>query len=182
MRTSSQDGRSSSVRRLALASAYLAAALMLSFAESVLFPAGILPIPGAKPGLANAAVLLCAVTLGRRWAAAVSFSRVLLSFFLFGNATSFIYSAAGAALSLAVIFLTVRVPVFSYLGKSTAAAAAHNTAQLLCAAVILSPALLALLPYMLLAGLLTGSVTGLVLNLCAPSIEKAIKGRSSHGS
>ena len=175
MRTSSSADKShpSGVTALVYAAAFLTAALMLSLAEALLLPTGLLPIPGAKPGLANAAVLLCAKMLGRKYAAAVSFARVVLMFFLFGSATSFMYSLAGALCSFILISLILDLKIFSYLGKSMAAAVCHNLAQLFCATLIIGKAVLFLAPYMIISGVICGAFTGFILNLCAPALNRA---------
>ncbi len=157
----------SGARGLAYDGAFLCAALMLSFAESVLLPAGILPFPGTKPGLANAAILLCAETRGKARAGAVSLARLLISFFLFGSGTSVLYSLAGAALSFVGILLvcTIRSP-FSFLGKSLVCAALHNVGQLLCALLLIGEATVLLMtPWMLIASQICGAFTGIILNL-----------------
>lgn len=173
MQTSLQDAER--IRRLAYAAAFLCAALMLSFAESIILPAGILPIPGAKPGLANAAVLLCSVILGRRFAASVSAARVLLMFMLFGTGTSLIYSLSGAALSFLGIALFSYSNVMSFLGKSIIAAILHNTAQALCALFIFGLPAAVLIPWMIVTAVLCGGFTGLLLNFIYPTITKIVR-------
>ncbi|MBE6707995.1 MAG: Gx transporter family protein [Ruminococcaceae bacterium] len=158
----SQEGKRT--RMLAVSSAFLCAALMLSLAESILFPAGILPFPGAKPGLANAAILLCATTIGKRYSAAVSFSRVLLMFFLFGNGTSVLYSLSGATLSFLGILLFCNSQKISFLGKSVICAILHNTAQLICASFIIDLSMITLFPWMLITAVICGAFTGILLN------------------
>ena len=170
MQTSSQVGKKS--RRLAVAGAFLCAALMLSLAESVAFPTGILPIPGAKPGLANAAVLMCATLMGLRYAASVSAARVILMFFLFGSATSVIYSLAGAAVSFVGIALLCNNGSLSFFGKSIIAAILHNLAQLCCAMLIIGPHAAVLVPWMILSGVLCGGFTGLIINLCFAPVSR----------
>ena len=172
MQMSSQAGNR--VRRVAYTGAFICAALMLSLAESVVFPTGILPIPGAKPGLANAAILLCAVIMGRRYAASVSFARILLMFFLFGNGTSVIYSLSGAALSFLGIALLCNNRLLSFFGKSIIAAILHNIAQAICAAAILGFSATALIPWMILTATLCGGFTGIILNFLYPILIKAI--------
>lgn len=182
MRTSSPDGRPAGhVRVVAMAGAFLCAALMLSLAESFIFPAGILPIPGAKPGLANAAVMLCACMMGRRYACGVSFARIMLMFFLFGSATSVIYSLAGAALSFAGIALFCQSERLSFLGKSVIAAVLHNVAQAVCAMLILGFPAVMLLPWMILSGVLCGGITGVILNLVYSPICRALPNLSGGG-
>lgn len=159
--------------RLAEDAALLIAALMLSYLEA-LFPLGaILPIPGAKLGLANLAVM---ATYHRRTladAAAVSFCRVLLSALLFGSISSLAFSLTGAALSLLVIAAVRRwlQRYVSWIGTSVLSAAAHNAGQLLCALIWMrSWAVTAYLPVLLVLAVLFGFVSGGVMNALATRI------------
>ena len=176
--TGAKSGRAA---RAAASGAFLFAALALSYAESLVFPAGILPIPGAKPGLANAAVLLCAQLMGKRTAGMVSLCRVILMFFLFGSASSLIYSLSGAALSFVGIIMVTGCKDLSFLGKSVVAASLHNTAQTLCAIFIMGAPAAALFPYMLLSAVLCGSITGVLLNLIYKPAWRATKKLTANG-
>ncbi len=170
----------SRIRRLCMAGAFLCGALMLSLAESIILPAGILPIPGAKPGLANAAVLLCAVILGRKYACAVSLARVLLMFILFGNGSSAVYSVSGALLSLMGVAVFCNSKHLSFLGKSVIAAICHNAAQLLCAVFVFEIPALALMPWMIFSAVLCGGITGILLNMSYSTLLKAIGNKQRH--
>lgn len=169
------------LRRLTASAAFLCLSLMLSFTESILYPAGLLPIAGAKLGLANVAVLLCTSVMGRRYGAAVSLSRVLLMFILFGNITSAMYSLSGALLSFIGIALCHSSKRLSFFGKSVISAVLHNTAQVICATVLLGLPAAALLGWMLLVGLLCGGFTGTLLNLSYPTVLKGTSVLTGHG-
>ncbi len=159
--------------RIAEDAALLIAALMLSYLEAV-FPLGaVLPIPGAKLGLANLAVMAAYHRHSLADAAAVSFSRVLLSAVLFGRVSSFAFSLTGAAFALLVIAAVRRClsRYVSWIGTSVLAACAHNVGQLLCAVVWLhSWAVAAYLPVLLLLAVLFGFVSGGVMNVLAARI------------
>ena len=75
-----------------------AIALVLSFIESQI-PAFV-AVPGVKMGLANIAIVYALYRLGWKEAAIISLIRVVLVSLLFGSAASFLYSLAGAVLSL----------------------------------------------------------------------------------
>ena len=99
--------------------------------------------------------------LGPRQAAAVSLVRVLLVTFTFGNAFSFAYSLAGAALSFAVMVLLKRTGKFSLLGVSIAGGVCHNIGQILVAMAVLGTAeLIWYLPALLVAGTVAGICIG----------------------
>ena len=173
MRTSLQGG--DRIRRLVYTAAFLCAALMLSLAESILLPTGLFPIPGAKPGLANAAVLLCAVILDRRHAAAVSLARGTLMFILFGTGTSSIYSFSGSTRSFFCVALVSLSTHLSFFGKSIIAAVLHNVAQALCAMLIFGLPAAVLIPWMIVAAVICGGFTGLLLNLIYPTVIKSVR-------
>lgn len=119
-------------------------------------------VPGLKLGLANLAVVFALYRLGIWYAAAVGATKVLLTALLFGGLSGLLYSASGAALSLAVMVLLYRLPGLSAAGVSAAGGAAHILAQFGVAAVLTAtPALLRLMPPLLAVGTLTGAALGL---------------------
>lgn len=151
-------------KRLALCGLLTALALVLSYLES-LVPLGSLSffVPGVKLGLPNLAILFALYRLGFKEAAVISLVRVLLVSLLFGNVFSLAYSAAGAALALAVMGLLRRSGKFGTAGVSVAGAVAHNVGQILVAmAVLETGAIAAYLPVLLLTGTAAGVVIGLV--------------------
>ena len=62
-------------------------------------------IPGIKLGLANLVTVILLYLFGWREAAVVSFIRILVIGFMFGNLFSILFSLAGAGLSLLVMVL-----------------------------------------------------------------------------
>ena len=151
-------------KKLALCGLLTALALVLSYLES-LVPLGSLSffVPGVKLGLPNLAILFALYRLGFKEAAAISLVRVLLVSLLFGNVFSLAYSAAGAALALAVMGLLRRGGKFGTAGVSVAGAVAHNVGQILVAmAVLETGAIAAYLPVLLLTGTAAGVAIGLV--------------------
>lgn len=136
-------------------------ALMLSYVESLipLTPG----IPGIKLGLANLAVVLCMELYGRRDALLVNVARVLLSSFLFGNMYVVLYSLAGALISFAAMALLKRFSCFSLIGVSVGGGVFHNIGQLIVAiAVVRTVQILYYLPWLLLAGCMTGILIGIL--------------------
>lgn len=157
-------------RRTALYSMLLAAALMISYAESLLPPV----IPGMKPGLSNLAVMISLI-YSPRGAAAVSLARVLICAVLFGSAVSLALSAAGAVCSLCLLLIVraVKVKIFSWVGVSILSALAHNGGQLAAAAVLMgNGAVMGLAPLLILSSIICGSLTGIIMNRAASVIEK----------
>ena len=173
--SSRADGR---VLRLCRDAAFLCAALAFSYLET-LFPLSLLiPLPGVKLGLAN--VLITAVFF---WyspidAGVVSALRVGIAALLFGTVTSFFFSALGALAAYGVLWLCrLFLRRFcSYIGVSVLAAAGHQIGQITAACLLFrSAAPQAYLPVLLCVAIVTGGVTGLLLNLMAPRLEKAMK-------
>lgn len=149
-----------SSRRLARYALLTALAMALSWLESLVPLAGVVP-PGVKLGLTNLVVIFALYRMGLRDAAAISLIRVVLVAFTFGNSYSFAYSLAGAALSLAVMALLKRSGKFSLLGVSVAGAVSHNIAQVLVAMAVMETSRLAwYLPVLLVSGIAAGVCVG----------------------
>ena len=149
-----------SSRRLARYALLTALAMALSWLESLVPLAGVVP-PGVKLGLTNLVVIFALYRMSLRDAAAISLVRVVLVAFTFGNSYSFAYSLAGAALSLAVMALLKRSGKFSLLGISVAGAVSHNIAQVLVAMAVMETSRLAwYLPVLLVSGIAAGVCVG----------------------
>ncbi|MBR1552708.1 MAG: Gx transporter family protein [Schwartzia sp.] len=146
-------------RNLVFMGLLVAAALALSFVESFL-PSPVLP--GAKIGLANIVTVAALYLLPRtRDAALVLAARVMLGG-IFAGGASFLYSAAGAALSFCVMAFLKKTGKFGIVAVSAAGGFFHNTGQLLMAAATVSssPLFFAYMPALGLAGLLAGGLVG----------------------
>ena len=92
--------------------------------------------------------------------------RVLLAGFIFGNYFSIIYSLAGGLLSLTVMALLKKWGGFSLQGISIAGGVFHNIGQLIVAAVVVETfSVTYYFPVLLVAGLLTGLVIGIVAEM-----------------
>lgn len=145
-------------------------AMVLSWLESLLVLPGLLP--GMKVGLTNLVVLFALYRLGLRDAAWISLLRVLLVSLTFGNAYSFAYSLAGAALSLTVMAGLKKWDRFSILGVSIAGGVCHNMGQLLVAVAVLGTARLGwYLPALLFGGTLAGIVIGAAAGLVVQRVK-----------
>lgn len=146
-------------KRLTALALLTATAMILSYIESLLPSPG---VPGVKLGLANVAVIFALYRFGWREALAVTLIRVGMVSLLFGSLSALFYSAAGAALSLAVMALLRRADVFSHVGVSVAGGVGHNTGQILMAMLLLgTERLIYYLPVLVITGLGAGILTGL---------------------
>ena len=150
--------------RVAYFGVFTALALIFSYVET-LIPVN-LGIPGVKLGLANliSVVALYKMRLSEAYLLAVV--RVLLAGFIFGNYFSIIYSLAGGLLSLTVMALLKKWGGFSLQGISIAGGVFHNIGQLIVAAVVVETfSVTYYFPVLLVAGLLTGLVIGIVAEM-----------------
>ncbi len=165
----------SPVRRLCLDAILLAFCLLLSYLEAIL-PLNVwLPLPGFKLGLANIVVTLMFVAVSPVDAALISLARICVMAALFGNASSFAFSFGGGLLSYAGLWILARAGrrAFGMVGVSVGCAALHNLGQLLVAAALYgSDILLGYLPMLLVAALIFGAVTGVLLELLLPNFSK----------
>ena len=160
-------------KRLAVLALLTALSMILSYIEGLL-PAFV-AIPGIKVGLANLAVVLALYRLGWREAACVSLVRVLCLSLLFGNAAGFLYSIAGAVMSLIGMVVLKKTMRFSPLAVSVTGGVLHNMGQLLMACILLPAAALRYyLPFLLLGGILAGIVIGVIAAVLLKRIPNSI--------
>ena len=147
-------------KRIAADAMFAAIALLLFMVEAQI-PA-VVPIPGIKLGLANIMTLVSLHMFGKRDAAAVLLVRITFGAVLAGNASTFMFSSAGAVfcfLTLCLLRCFLAVPIWV---QSVFGAIAHNVGQILVAAVWMhTRSVLWYLPFLLLAAIVSGSFTGL---------------------
>ncbi len=148
----------------------VAVAMLLSFIESRI-PA-LVAIPGVKLGLANIAVMFALYRFGAKEAAFVSLTRVVLISLLFGNFVSLLYGLSGGALSLCLMIILKMFTPLSPLGVSVSGGVAHNIGQICVACLILDTASIA---YYLPVLILTGTLSGIVIGICAAVLIKRLK-------
>ena len=159
-------------RKLAYLGLCTAVALILAYVE-VLLPPLFTAVPGIKLGLPNIAIIFVLYRYGVRHAAAVSFVRMAVVAMLFGNPMTFVYSLAGAVLSLLVMALLRRLDFLSVVGVSVAGGVFHNVGQILMAMLLLGTAELG---YYLIVLAITGTVSGIFVGLCGALAVKRIPG------
>lgn len=150
---------------------FTALALILSYVES-LIPISF-GIPGIKLGLAN--LLIVVFLYKRNWKEAflLSVVRILLAGFMFSNLFSILYSLAGGSLSLFVMAILKKQGSFSVVGVSVAGGITHNMGQLLVAMMVVETYRVGYyFPVLLIAGVLTGLVIGVVANEVLKRLNK----------
>ena len=156
-----------------MAGMFTALAMIFSYVE-VLIPIN-LGIPGMKLGLANLVVVVTLYTMGAPMAFAVSMIRIMLVSMTFGSFSAMLYSMAGGLLSFCGMALLKKIPNFSVIGVSLLGGVLHNTGQLLVAmAVVENINLIAYLPPLMIAGMVTGILIGIVSAQVIPRIKKVL--------
>lgn len=161
-------------RKIARMGLLVALAMILSYVEN-LIPAFV-AVPGVKVGLANIVVIFALYTLGPVEALTVSLLRVILSSFLFGSVLSLLYSLSGALLSLGGMIVMKKLKIFSTLVVSVTGGVLHNVGQILVACLVLeTDVLLYYLPVLILSGVVTGAVIGIIGSLVIKRLENNIR-------
>ena len=161
-------------RKIARMGLLVALSMILSYVES-LIPAFV-AVPGVKVGLANIVVIFALYTLGPIEALIVSLLRVILSSFLFGSVLSLLYSLSGALLSLGGMILMKKLKIFSTTVVSVTGGVLHNVGQILVACLVLeTDVLLYYLPVLILSGVITGAVIGIISSLVIKRLENNIR-------
>lgn len=147
--------------RLALMGLLTALGLIIGYIEFLIpIPLG---IPGVKPGFANIVIVWALYTLGSVEALMINGMRIFLSGFLFGNFSMILYSLAGAVVSFCCMCLAKKSGLFSMVGVSIVGGVMHNVGQLLVAMAVLETVnLIYYGPVLLVAGVITGFLIGIV--------------------
>lgn len=157
--------------KVAYLGVYTALALIFSYVET-LIPINF-GIPGVKLGLANLITVIALYRMSLKEAYTLSVVRVVLSGFIFGNLFAILYSLSGGILSLSMMVLFKKTDRFSIYGVSMAGGVFHNVGQLLMAMfVVESISIAGYLPVLLVAGLLTGLLIGVISNEMIKRLNK----------
>ena len=147
-----------SVQKIALIGIFTALSLVIFMVEAQ-FP--VMPIGGMKLGLANIVTMAAMLFIGRKEAGL----RIVLAAGLYGTVVSFAFSLTGGILAyLAMCIAVSRVGENQLWVTSVFGGFFHNIGQLCAAAVISGTwAVFSLLPYLIISGILTGTLNGLIL-------------------
>ena len=152
-------------RKVAQYGLFAALAIWMGYVE-MLIPLPLL-VPGMKLGLANVVIVVVLYYMNAKSAFFISFVRVLLSGLLFQGFAGLLYSLAGALLSFAVMTLLKKTGKCSIVGVSIAGGVFHNVGQIIVAALVVENMKMAYyLPFLLVSGVVTGCLIGVVARLC----------------
>ena len=159
-----------SIKKLCYLALFCAIAIVLSYIES-LIPL-YLGVPGAKLGLANVVTLTLLLCFGLKEAFILIVSMTFTNFYMF------LYSLSGGLLSLIIMYLFLKTNLFSDIIISIMGGIFHNVGQLLVAMLFFSSTVfMYYLPYLMLFGILSGIVIGILGEIVYLKIGNQLKKR-----
>lgn len=159
--------------KVALTGILAALMLGLSFLESLLPPLPMTP-PGFKLGLSNFVTMYAAGGLGLPAALFLALLKGGFSFLSRGVAAG-LMSLSGGVLSTVCMWALWKKTKAPLLVISVSGALAHNAAQLFVARLLTSASVFFYAPVLVLFGVLTGAMIGLVLRMTLPGLERLEK-------
>lgn len=163
---------SKKIIRVVFTGLLFAAAIVLSIAENSLQ----IPVlaPGVKLGLANVMVMYALFFLGKRYALLLAALKAVFALITRGVVAGILSLSGGlASILLMALLLALFGERVSYLIVSIFGAISHNLGQLAAVSVIYT-GLVALvhLPVLLVAGVVTGAATAVLLKLLIPVVNR----------
>ena len=167
------DGSREELKRAAMVAILASVAVVLGIVES--FIPFAIAVPGAKLGLGNIMVLTCLYYFKGRDAVALIVLKTLLTSFILGTFSTFLFSFFGSMASFLVMFalLRVRKDLFSLAAISIMGGIAHNLGQLAAAALVLgTTSIFFYLPLLLVSGVVTGFFIGVAATYLIGSLDK----------
>lgn len=171
-----------SIKKMTLLCTLVALGIVLNQIENVIFPWTILPIPGAKLGLANVVFLVMLPLAGFKYSLSASLLRVLMVAVISGTLATIIFplSFGGAFLSICLmqIFYYLFRERIGFVGLSIVGAVGHNLGQLFV--LVLIPTIFPgwsafwcfFLPMLLLLALPAGLITGWIAQKIYPTLKR----------
>lgn len=144
--------------------AVLSALALCSFVVENLFPP--LFLPGAKLGLGNAFSLFALIVLGPIDGIVVAVIRTTLGSLIVGNMSTLLYSLTAGLVAVVLQAVLVRFlyPTVSVVAVSVCGAVVHNITQnVVFVLVSQTPQMVSYMPYLALAGVLSGVVVGVAV-------------------
>lgn len=168
--------KNNKAKKIALFGMMVALAFTFSYFES-LIPLDFVA-PGVKLGLANLVVVIALYLMKPGEAFAIAIIRIFLAGLTFGNVYSIAYSLCGGIFSFLVMYL-VRKTKLSIIGVSMLGGICHNIGQIIVAAIVMETSRIAYyLPVLLVAGLITGLLLGVISKLVIERFEKVKRNKT----
>lgn len=134
-------------------------------------------VPGIKLGLANIVTVYAVFSMGPGDAFLILWARMFLGAVFSGQIMTLLYSAAGGMLSWCVLCLLKKLMTREQIWLcSPVSGVFHNIGQLLAAAAMMKTwAVLAYLPYLLIAGVVAGLFTGVAAQALLKQLDQVKK-------
>lgn len=145
--------------------------MVLSVFENLIFPSVPFLPAGAKVGLSNIVTMFAGSVFGFSGALYIALLKALFAFITRG-AVAGAMSLSGGILSVIVLSVILRKErkTISFIGIGVLCAVFHNLGQFLCSCVLSGKAMLGYGKYLLLFAIVSGSITGIVLNTVMPRL------------
>lgn len=160
-------------RKTAFLAVFLAAAMILSYVESLI--PFFFSIPGMKLGLTNACIVMVLYIYGPREALLINLLRIVLTGFMFGNMFSIIYSLAGGLLSFLIMYILYRTGLFAVITVSLMGGIFHNLGQNIAAALLIKNSyIMYYFPVLLIFGAVTGVLIGVISSELIRRLKKIL--------
>ena len=166
--------RKDKIKRITLKALLTSLAVVLSFVESLLPTAYFMP-PGSKLGLSNIPVMFSASSLKISETLTLVFAKSVFVLITRG-VTAFCMSLAGGLLSaLCTMLIFRKTKNFGFLGIGVLSALCHNLGQLTVSFfMVKTSAIIGYAPFLLIASVGTGILTGMILRFAMPYFSKLI--------
>jgi len=162
-------------KRIVTLSTFLSISIVLSIVESFL---PIIPIVGAKLGLANIMTLVILYLFGEKDAFVIVILRVVLVGLLRGSLGNpgFFLSLGGALVAYLMMVIFMKLKVFNIISVSVMGSLGHSVGQIVVAIIILSTnELVYYFPFLFIiaipTGIFTGSVARKFIDITKDSIQ-----------
>ncbi len=157
-------------KKVAYYGIFASLAIIVGYIEAMVpLPIG---IPGVKLGLANVVVLTALYVMDVKSAFYISLVRIVISALLFKGFGSLIFSASGALFSFIVMSLSYRLKAVSPIGVSILGGIAHNVGQLTAAGIVIANLkIVYYVPVLLVSGVITGFLTGVVVKFVTAHLK-----------
>lgn len=161
------------LRKTIIISIFASIAVVLGIIES-LIPFAV-AIPGAKLGLGNIMVLTCLCIFNGKDALTLIVLKTILTAFILGSFSTFLFSLLGAFGSFIVMLIMLRLGrnMFSLMSISIMGGIAHNVGQLTAASLVLGTTkIYYYFPFLLIAGVVTGIFVGMAAKQLIHSMNR----------
>ena len=133
-------------------------------------------VPGARMGLANIFSFTALIMFSPVEAFIVVAVRTGLGAIYAGNVSALLYSFTGGVVSMAIssVLMYTVYPRVSVMAVSVLGAVAHNVTQNIVFVLLTDTSTLTLIPYFILAGILSGAIVGAVTLLLFKKIHMSV--------